>query len=68
MGNGGGKRRGKGREKGRKCRGIVLEEIHGKKDYLGIPREIRGFGLRRFEKTGKREGKRGKSAIEIQEK
>lgn len=59
MGNGGGK----GREKGRNFGGIVLEEIHGKKDYLGIPREIRGFGLRRFEKTlrsekrGKREGK-----------
>ena len=58
MGNGGGK----GREKGRKFGGIGLEEIHGKKGYLGIPREIRGFGLRRFEKTlrfekrGKREG------------
>lgn len=59
MGNGGGK----GREKGRKFGGIGLEEIHGKKGFLGIPREIRGFGLRRFEKTlrsekrGKREGK-----------
>jgi len=59
MGNGGGK----GREKGRKFGGIGLEEIHGKKGYLGIPREIRGFGLRRFEQTlrfekrGKREGK-----------
>ena len=59
MGNGGGK----GREKGRKFGGIGLEEIHGKRGFLGIPREIRGFGLRRFEKTlrsekrGKREGK-----------
>jgi len=59
MGNGGGK----GREKGRKFGGRSLEEIHGKKGYLGIPREIRGFGLRRFEQTlrfekrGKREGK-----------
>ena len=59
MGNGGGK----GREKGRKFGGRILEEIHGKKGYLGIPREIRGFGLRRFEQTlrfekrGKREGK-----------